>query len=187
MFQRAKKNASRLWIQDGDPSHNSAVARRSLKQMNAQLISIPPRSPDVNPIENIFHIVKKKLDDDAFTPSHTQGRLFSIPLQGSSNHISPTQKRFEILKEQMDIYKFECARGAGFRIIINRLETLRNWNISLSTARTYSLLSFAEILCNSERSGISNSETPMVNAVKQRLTPPDRNRNKSLLSLKLMC
>ena len=65
MFQRAKKNASRLWIQDGDPSQNSAVARRSFKKMNAQLISIPPRSPDVNPIENIFHIVKKKLDDDA--------------------------------------------------------------------------------------------------------------------------
>ena len=65
MFDRAKKNNSRLWIQDGDPSQNSAVVRRSLKQMNADLLAIPPRSPDINPIENLFHIVKNKLDQDA--------------------------------------------------------------------------------------------------------------------------
>ena len=27
--------------------------------------SIPPRSPDLNPIENLFHLVKRQLDEDA--------------------------------------------------------------------------------------------------------------------------
>lgn len=33
--------------------------------MGARKFSIPPRSPDMNPIENIFHLVKRKLNSDA--------------------------------------------------------------------------------------------------------------------------
>ena len=124
MFQRAK-NASRLWIQDGDPSQNSAVARRSLKKMNAQLISIPPRSPDVNPIENIFHIVKKKLDDDALRRrihredysafrDRVRQTIFDPPKNVINKTIESMEDRerspFEILKEQMDMYKSDCAQ-----------------------------------------------------------------------------
>ena len=29
------------------------------------MVPIPPRSPDLNPIENIFHLVKKKIEKDA--------------------------------------------------------------------------------------------------------------------------
>ena len=28
-------------------------------------LNIPPRSPDLNPIENLFHLVDKKLSEDA--------------------------------------------------------------------------------------------------------------------------
>ena len=67
LFQRANNNDSRyrLWIQDGDPSQNSARAKRAMARANAVLLSIPPRSQDINPIENIFHLVSKKLRDDA--------------------------------------------------------------------------------------------------------------------------
>lgn len=33
--------------------------------MRAKLVSIPPRSPDINPIENIFHLVRKSLREQA--------------------------------------------------------------------------------------------------------------------------
>ena len=65
MFLRADKNNSRMWIQDGDLSQNSAVACHVLAKINAKLLAIPPRSPDINPIEHFLHIVRKKLDQDA--------------------------------------------------------------------------------------------------------------------------
>lgn len=64
ILERSKKR-SRLFIQDGDPSQNSASARKALKKVRANLLSIPPRSPDLNPIENIFSIVKRNLSDQA--------------------------------------------------------------------------------------------------------------------------
>ena len=67
LFQRANNNDRRyrLWVQDGDPSQNSARAKRAMSRANAVLLSIPARSPDINPIENIFHLVSKKLRRDA--------------------------------------------------------------------------------------------------------------------------
>ena len=40
-------------IQDGDPSQNSAMACAAMDRANCELLKIPPRSPDLNPIENI--------------------------------------------------------------------------------------------------------------------------------------
>jgi transposase len=65
MFRKARKGRSRLWLQDGDPSQNSAVARMAMKSVRAKLMSIPARSPDLNPIENLFHLIKRQLNNDA--------------------------------------------------------------------------------------------------------------------------
>lgn len=72
MFRKAEKGRSKLWIQDGDPSQNCALVKRTLNRMRAKLISIPPRSPDINPIENIFHLVKKSLHEEAIKKSITK-------------------------------------------------------------------------------------------------------------------
>ena len=66
LFERAGKPHSRLWIQDGDPSQNCAAAKKAFQDVNAELLSIPARSPDVNPIENLFHIIRKELKKQAF-------------------------------------------------------------------------------------------------------------------------
>lgn len=60
-FTRSQKQRSRLFLQDGDPSQNSALAKRAFYTVNAEVFSIPPRSPDLNPIENLFHIIKQQL------------------------------------------------------------------------------------------------------------------------------
>ena len=54
-----------LFVQDNDPSQNSAKANESLKTIRAEVVKIPPRSPNLNPIENFFHNVKRKLRQDA--------------------------------------------------------------------------------------------------------------------------
>lgn len=53
------------WLQDGDPRQNSKVARQAWEKLGCEMFGIPARSPDLNPIENIFHTVRKQLKQDA--------------------------------------------------------------------------------------------------------------------------
>ena len=71
-FRKAKKGVSRLWLQDGDPSQNSAIARNAMDRVNAELLKIPARSPDLNPIENFFHLVSRRLRSDAIDQQITK-------------------------------------------------------------------------------------------------------------------
>ena len=63
-FLRSGKDTS-TFLQDGDPSQNSALVREVLHDMGVNCFRIPPRSPDLNPIENLFHLVKMQLSRDA--------------------------------------------------------------------------------------------------------------------------
>ena len=65
VFQKSCNPRAKRFLQDGCPSQNSKRALASIDQTNAKLFSIPPRSPDLNPIENVFHLVKKRLQSDA--------------------------------------------------------------------------------------------------------------------------
>lgn len=70
-FAKSGKQNSRLFLQDGDPSQNSGIAKQAFIDVNGTKFSIPPRSPDLNPIENIFHIIKRKLQSDAIEQNIT--------------------------------------------------------------------------------------------------------------------
>ena len=65
MFKKACKSRSRLWLQDGDPRQNSSAAQMEMESIREKLLSIPARSPDINPIKNLFHLIKRKLNNDA--------------------------------------------------------------------------------------------------------------------------
>ena len=56
-----KANLGRLFIMDNDPSQCSKKSMQALNEIEAELYHIPPRSPDLNPIENVFHLLKKRL------------------------------------------------------------------------------------------------------------------------------
>jgi hypothetical protein len=51
-----------MFVMDNDPSQTSAMAMKAINDQGAQLFPIPARSPDLNPIENVFHIVKSNLE-----------------------------------------------------------------------------------------------------------------------------
>lgn len=55
MFVDSAKT-SNVWLQDGDPSQNSAKSKDAQKDVGAYLFPIPPRSPELNPIENFSHL-----------------------------------------------------------------------------------------------------------------------------------
>lgn len=52
-------------LQDGDPSQNSKKAMGAFVCIGAVVFEIPARSPDLNPIENLFHLVRRNLQQEA--------------------------------------------------------------------------------------------------------------------------
>ena len=69
-FRKADKGLSRLLL--GDPSQNSAGMKKALTKLIAELLSIPLKSPDLNPIENLFNSVKSDLSQHALSQNITR-------------------------------------------------------------------------------------------------------------------
>lgn len=67
LFEASANSRGKLFLQDGDPAQNSRKALDAMFDVGARKFSIPARSPDLNPIENVFNNVKAQLRDDAFT------------------------------------------------------------------------------------------------------------------------
>jgi len=79
------------FLQDGDPSQNSAAARSAFEDVGALLFKIPPRSPDINPIENVFHLVSKKLEKQALRKQITYETF-----EDFSERVRKTMEKFSI-------------------------------------------------------------------------------------------
>ena len=48
-------------MMDNDPSQRNKLARDALNHMAAEVVHIPPRSPELNPIENMLNSTKNEL------------------------------------------------------------------------------------------------------------------------------
>jgi transposase len=58
-------NAELILIQDNAPPHSALERRDYFKDKPFETLQWPPQSPDLNPIENIWAIIKDKLFDRA--------------------------------------------------------------------------------------------------------------------------
>ena len=65
ILRRSNVPEAKSFLQDGDPSQNAKVCQVALEKMGIIQFAIPPRSPDLNPIENLFNNVRKQLGEDA--------------------------------------------------------------------------------------------------------------------------
>ena len=65
-FSRCKIPNGKRFLQDACHVKNSKKAKQALDTVGAIKFSIHPRSPDFNPIENVFNIVKGELRTQAF-------------------------------------------------------------------------------------------------------------------------
>ena len=61
MFVKSRKPNTRKFTQDNCPIQNSRVARCAWKRLNAELVKLPSKSPDIHIIENVFNIVREDL------------------------------------------------------------------------------------------------------------------------------
>ena len=67
-----------LFLQDGDPRQTSKAAKNAWEALGCSMFAIPARSPDLNPIENIFHLVRKQLKKDALEQQISKKAMLSF-------------------------------------------------------------------------------------------------------------
>ena len=104
IFKSSCNPAGNVFAQDGDPSQNSKAAKTALEKIGTVQFSKPPRSPDLNPIKNVFNLVEKKLGSDAVKHSisketyarfleRVENTLLSYPIEPIDNIIKSMPKR----------------------------------------------------------------------------------------------
>ena len=79
-----------LFLQDNDLSQHSGKAKDALKNIGAEVVKIPPRSPNLNPIETFFHNVKRNRRQDAIT-----NRIVCENLNSFRNRIIETIRTYD--------------------------------------------------------------------------------------------
>eukprot|EP00794_Sanderia_malayensis_P002218 gene2218-biopygen1984 len=70
--QCRKSRMAKFFVMDNEPCQTSKLAMDALHDIGATLLRIPARSPDLNPIENVFHNVKRALQNQALAKKLTR-------------------------------------------------------------------------------------------------------------------
>ena len=108
-FQKSGSAPPHRFLQDGCPKQNAKVSREAWERKNYIMVKIPARSPDLNPIENFFHLVRKKLKADAIEQNITKEKYTEfvqrisktmsegIPIETINNLISSMPKRLALV------------------------------------------------------------------------------------------
>ena len=71
-FAASCNPTDKVFLMDGCPRQNSKIATRAWERRGAKVFTIPARSPDINCIENYFHLVKKELQAQAIAQNITR-------------------------------------------------------------------------------------------------------------------
>ena len=64
-FKACKEPCARCILMDNCTRQNSRVANTAIREKGSIKMKIPARSPDLNPIENFFHLVQKEMKGQA--------------------------------------------------------------------------------------------------------------------------
>ena len=109
-FKRSANPKKKLFLQDGDPSQNSKKACIAFDAIGCSVFEIPARSPDLNPIENIFNIVREQLKEEGETKQirkesfadfsmRIKQRIEQFPMDIINKTIGTMMKRMELVKK----------------------------------------------------------------------------------------
>ena len=63
VFKNSANPKGKLLLQAGDPSQNSRIVCEAMNSVGCRLFKIPRRSPDLNPIENMFYLIRNPIEN----------------------------------------------------------------------------------------------------------------------------
>ena len=93
-----------VFQQDNDPKHTSRLAKDWFNQNRVNLMDWPPQSPDMNPIEHLWHALEQRLQTYPEPPKgihelweRTQDEWLKIPVETCQNLISSMPSRIQAL------------------------------------------------------------------------------------------
>lgn len=80
----------------------------AIDHLGCRIFAIPPRSPDINPIKNMLHLVRKRLEDDALRNKITKENfaafserikrtMENVPFEIISKTILSMNKRIQLI------------------------------------------------------------------------------------------
>ena len=64
-FQQSIDPRGKRVLMDGCPQQNARISVNAISDVGCKIFKIPPRSPDLNPIENFFYLVSRELKKQA--------------------------------------------------------------------------------------------------------------------------
>ena len=110
MFEKSANPKGKLFLQDGDPRQNSKKAKIALDAVDCRQFFIPARSPDANPIENFFNVIRIKLAEDAIQlnfiqedfktfSSRVKNTICSYPTEYINKTIESMNTRMKLIVE----------------------------------------------------------------------------------------
>jgi transposase len=111
----AKYGRKFLFQEDNDPSHGTLtacnVAARAKRDASIQIITHPPQSPDLNPIESVWQIIKQRLRGGSW---HTVIE-FKQAIEVEFRRVSQTQIRKSISEMRWRCERVIELKGARIR------------------------------------------------------------------------
>ena len=84
-FARSNNPRVKRILMDGCPRQNCKKALQAISKVGGQVFSIPARSPDLNPIENLFNLVVKALKKEAIHKNITHETFKMLKLKSPPN------------------------------------------------------------------------------------------------------
>lgn len=115
-FNASVNPRAKRFLMDNCPRQTSRKAYQAYDRVHAKVFRIPPRSPDLNPIENFFHLVSKKLKRDALEKNITYESKTDYATRVRNTMMEYPTETIDNIIESMDRRIGEVLRVRGQRI-----------------------------------------------------------------------